>query len=464
MRHRRFVSAMLTGLIFLSTAVRADEPPMEPLTEPEMDAGSLMHEFHQDHDGALRRYTGTTFLLQGRVIESAVIKGPDGHVHVHLKLGGQTSGGEELLPLWIDFDSKMADQVTPLSAGDPVKVEVTYRPAKTTKDDHGKDDHGKDDKELHGFLGLKFVGFNASPGNRFVPGPSVASNSPPTSSAPNAAKRAPAVPDPDASTPKPRATLDPPATVNPRTPVAPPATPPANDNPAAESVRDKAVNWVRSHSAFPPIADGSDARMVVNMITHIDESLDAGKDLQMYFSPQTMKSGQAEALCIHNGCMVIVDFTPEQFAATGDKPGTVVVRLAHVNGSCGDMNAAISQIQLDGNGSWDVTQSTKGSLHLKTPADFDTENLWVRAVFVLPKGATSTAHRIKPDADGNCSFELQSSQDFMQAVVQTKSSGPQVVLFEVVRIHTGDDGKPAVEIISKPNGLVMQLSVAGSGG
>jgi len=449
MRHMRFVSAMLTGLIFLSAAARADEPPMESLTEPEMDAGLLMQEFGQDHDGALRRYTGTTFLLQGRVIESAATKGPDGHVHVHLKLSGQTGGDDKLLPLWIDFNSKMADQVTPLNAGDPVEIEVTYRPTKTTRDDH----------ELHGFLGLKFVAFNASPRNQFPPG-SLASASPPTSppvSPPTIApKPAPVVPDPDASTPGPRATLNPPANVD------PPATPPENDNPAAESVRDKAVNWIRSHTAFAPKADGSDPRIVGDMAAQIDKCQDAGKDIQILFGPKTMKSGQAEAVCIHDGCMVVVDFTPEQFAATGDKPGTVVVREAHVLGSRGELDFAIGQVQMGGDGSWDVTQPVKGSLRVKTPADFDADNLWVRAVFVLPDGATSTAHRIKPDADGNCSFELKSSQQFTQAIVKSKSSGPQVVLFEIVRVHATDDGKQTVEIISKPKGLVLKLSVSGS--
>jgi hypothetical protein len=34
----------------------------------------------------------------------------------------------------------------------------------------------------------------------------------------------------------------------------------------------------------------------------------------------------------------------------------------------------------------------------------------------------------------------------------------QVALFEVVRIRTGPDGKPAVKVISKPKAVVLHLT------
>jgi hypothetical protein len=446
MRHRRFFSAMLTGVLLLSAAARADEPPMESLTEPEMDAGSLMSEFGQDHDGARRRYAGTTFLLQGHVIESAATKGADGRVHVHLKLGSQI-GGDNLLPIWIDFDSKLADQVTPLGAGDPASIEVAYCPTKTT---------AKDDHELHGFLGLKIVAAIASQGSRISPEPSVASASPPVVATPDAPKPLRAVPDPDSSLFKPPATTHPPT-----------ATPPApadNDNQPADSVREQAVSWIRTHTGFPPKADGSDPRIVDDMARHIDEALGADKDIQILFSPQTMKAKQAEALCIQDGCLVIVDFTPEEFAATGVKPGGVTVQLDHNFGTRGELNVGINKIQLDGNGTWDVTQPIKASLSLKLPADLDVNTVWLQAVFLLSTGRTSVAIKIKPDADGNCDFDIKPHDKFTQDVVRAKSSGPQVAMFEVIRIHKGDDGKPTVEIISKPKGLVLQLSASGADG
>jgi hypothetical protein len=162
--------------------------------------------------------------------------------------------------------------------------------------------------------------------------------------------------------------------------------------------------------------------------------------------------------------MVIVDFTAEQFAATGQEPNAVVVREARMVGTRGELNVAISQVQLDGNASWDVTQPLKGSVHLKLPADFDADNVWVQAVFLLTPGRTAVAVRIKPDADGNCSFEIAPAQHFTQKIVDSKSSGPQVALFEIVRVHTDDDGKKTVEVIARPKGLVLQLSVSGSDG
>jgi hypothetical protein len=52
-------------------------------------------------------------------------------------------------------------------------------------------------------------------------------------------------------------------------------------------------------------------------------------------------------------------------------------------------------------------------------------------------------------------------ETFTKETVRFKGSGPQVALFEIVRVHAGDDGKPTVEIISKPKGVVLQLSVSG---